>query len=77
MLRKVVLGSVGVATLIPVVGAATPIKDDPPNPQKPPLMKPSDLPIYETPHADYVEYVFIHFTDQYCKFPRFLKYNFK
>lgn len=57
MLRKVVLGSVGVATLIPAVGAATPIKDDPPSLQKPPLMKPSDLPVYETPHADYVEKV--------------------
>ncbi|KAF9409286.1 hypothetical protein HW555_011321 [Spodoptera exigua] len=57
MLRKVVLGSVGVATLIPVVGAATPIKDAPPNPQKPPPMKPSELPIYEAPHADYAEKV--------------------
>ncbi|PZC77657.1 uncharacterized protein LOC110376571 isoform X1 [Helicoverpa armigera] len=57
MLRKVVLGSVGLATFIPVVGAATPIKEDPPNVAKPPLMKPSDLPIYEAPHAEYAEKV--------------------
>lgn len=68
MLRKVVLGSVGVAALMPVVGAAVPLKDvvsstspikeDPAGPPKPPLMRPSDLPIYDAPHAAYAEYVF-------------------
>lgn len=60
MLRKLVLGTVGVAALVPVVGAATPIKDEPvlPNgPAKPPPMRPSELPIYEAPHAEYAEYV--------------------
>lgn len=57
MLRKVVLGSVGVVALMPVVGAASPIKEDPKDPAKPPPMKPSELPIYEAPHADYAEYV--------------------
>ncbi|KAJ8733717.1 hypothetical protein PYW07_014268 [Mythimna separata] len=55
MLRKVVLGSVGVATLIPAVGAAAPLKQDAADPQKPQPMKPSDLPIYEAPHAEYAE----------------------
>ncbi|CAB3221086.1 unnamed protein product [Arctia plantaginis] len=67
MLRKVVLGSVGVAALMPVVGAAvplkeavgstTPIKEELTGPTKPPPMRPSDLPIYDAPHAAYAEYV--------------------
>ncbi|XP_075980429.1 uncharacterized protein LOC142979416 isoform X2 [Anticarsia gemmatalis] len=60
MLRKVVLGSAGVAALIPVVGAATPIKDEPvtlAGPARPPPMRLSELPIYEAPHAEYAEYV--------------------
>lgn len=49
------LGSVGVATLIPAVGAAAPLKQDVADPQKPQPMKPSELPIYEAPHAEYAE----------------------
>ncbi|CAH0600195.1 unnamed protein product [Chrysodeixis includens] len=56
MFRKVVLGSVGVAALIPAIGAAAPIKEEP-KLDKPPPMKPSELPIYEAPHADYAEFV--------------------
>lgn len=66
MLRKVVLGSVGVATLIPAVGAATPLRQDPPDPNKPQPMKPSELPLYEAPHAEYAEYVFIHESFRSC-----------
>lgn len=60
MLRKVVLGSIGVAGLMPVVGAATVIKEESvtqDGPAKPPPMRPSDLPIYDAPHADYAEYL--------------------
>ncbi|XP_060810378.1 MICOS complex subunit MIC27 isoform X2 [Amyelois transitella] len=54
MLRKAVFGS-GLAALVPSVHAATPLKEEASGPAKPPLMKLSELPIYETPHADYVE----------------------
>lgn len=55
MLRKVVISSIGIATLVPVVGAATPLPEAPKAPGCPPPMKPSELPIYEAPHADYAE----------------------
>ncbi|KAJ0181440.1 hypothetical protein K1T71_003525 [Dendrolimus kikuchii] len=57
MLRKVIVGSFGAAALIPVVKAATPLANDSNGPAKPPPMRPSDLPIYEAPHADYIEYM--------------------
>ncbi|KAL0849787.1 hypothetical protein ABMA28_011734 [Loxostege sticticalis] len=56
MLRKVVVGS-GLLALVPAVKAASPVQDAPSGPAKPPPMRPSDLPIYEAPHADYGEYV--------------------
>ncbi|XP_026484516.1 uncharacterized protein LOC113392348 [Vanessa tameamea] len=55
MFRKVVFGS-GLVALVPVVKAATPIRSSN-DPALPPPMKPSDLPIYEAPHADYGEYI--------------------
>lgn len=55
MLRRVVIGSFGVAVLVPTVSAATPIPAEPKGPACPPLMKPSELPIYEAPHAEYGE----------------------
>ncbi|XP_030030936.2 uncharacterized protein LOC115447836 [Manduca sexta] len=57
MLRKVVLGSVGAAALIPTINAASPVMEKPSGPAKPPPMRPSELPIYEAPHADYGEYL--------------------
>lgn len=51
MIRKIFCTSPLMA-IIPVVKAATPLKDEP---QKPAPMRPSELPIYETPHADYSE----------------------
>lgn len=39
-------------TIFPKVEAAKP----PPVPEKPPPMKPSDLPLYKTPHVDYKEH---------------------
>ncbi|XP_045504570.1 MICOS complex subunit MIC27 [Colias croceus] len=54
MLRKVVIGSGLAAVLIPTVGAATPIPEAK-GPSPPPPMRPSELPIYEAPHADYAE----------------------
>lgn len=56
MLRKVVLGS-GLLALVPTVKAATPVSNEPSGPAKPPPMRPSDLPIYEAPHADYGEFI--------------------
>ncbi|CAG9110961.1 unnamed protein product [Plutella xylostella] len=57
MLRKLAVGSSLVA-LIPIVKAASPITSDAGSgPQKPPKMRPSELPIYDSPHADYAEYV--------------------
>lgn len=53
MLRKVVFGS-GLVSLVPTISAASPV---PGEPAKPPPMRPSDLPIYEAPHADYAEYI--------------------
>ncbi|XP_045453760.1 uncharacterized protein LOC123663063 [Melitaea cinxia] len=55
MIRKVVIGS-GLVALVPSVSAATPV---PPSdePVRPPPMKPSELPIYEAPHAEYGEYL--------------------
>lgn len=55
MIRKVVVGS-GLIALIPSVSAAIPVQDSI-EPKRPPPMKPSELPIYEAPHADYGEYV--------------------
>ncbi|XP_072935578.1 uncharacterized protein [Epargyreus clarus] len=55
MLRKVVIGS-GLVSLIPSIKAASPI-ETPNDPAKPPPMRPSELPIYEAPHADYGEYL--------------------
>ncbi|XP_053601230.1 MICOS complex subunit MIC27 isoform X2 [Plodia interpunctella] len=55
MLRKAVFGS-SLAAVVPVINAATPLKDVASGPSKPPPMKPSELPIYEAPHAEYVEY---------------------
>ncbi|CAH0722961.1 unnamed protein product, partial [Brenthis ino] len=55
MIRKVVVGS-GLIALIPSVSAATPVQDSI-EPKRPPLMKPSELPIYEAPHANYGEYL--------------------
>lgn len=55
MFRKVIVGSIGAAALIPVIKAASPIEEKNNEPAKPPLMRPSDLPIYEAPHADYIE----------------------
>ncbi|XP_059049189.1 MICOS complex subunit MIC27 [Achroia grisella] len=52
MLRKVVFGS-GLVALVPTVSAASPSQE----PAKPPPMRPSDLPIYEAPHADYGDYI--------------------
>lgn len=51
------MGSLGAAALIPSVIAATPTVDEPKAPPCPKPMKPSDLPIYEAPHAEYAEYV--------------------
>lgn len=56
MLRKVIVGSIGAAAVIPIVKAATPLSEELSEPAKPPLMRPSDLPIYEAPHAEYIEY---------------------
>lgn len=56
MLRKVVMGT-GLVALVPVVSAATPVKNDPDTPVRPPPMRPSDLPMYDAPHAEYGEYV--------------------
>ncbi|XP_049887878.1 uncharacterized protein LOC126382149 [Pectinophora gossypiella] len=53
MLRTVAIGS-GLVALVPVVRAAKPVDPDPSKP--PPLMKACDLPIYDSPHADYGEY---------------------
>lgn len=56
MLRRVVIGSFGVAAvLVPTVSAATPVPAEPQGPAYPPPMKPSELPIYEAPHAEYGE----------------------
>lgn len=54
MLRKVVIGS-GLVALVPTVKAATPVPAEPSGPEKPPPMRPSDLPIYEAPHSEYGE----------------------
>ncbi|XP_068628450.1 MICOS complex subunit MIC27 isoform X2 [Battus philenor] len=56
MFRKLALGS-GMIALIPTVSAATPVGEKPGEPVKPPPMKPSELPIYEAPHAEYGEYI--------------------
>ncbi|XP_047506832.1 MICOS complex subunit MIC27-like isoform X4 [Pieris napi] len=55
MLRKVVVGS-GLVVLIPSVNAASPIQEAK-EPQRPPPMKPSELPIYDAPHAEYGDLV--------------------
>ncbi|XP_026323986.1 uncharacterized protein LOC113233179 [Hyposmocoma kahamanoa] len=55
MIRKVVLGT-GLLAFVPQVRAATPV-DDQPEPHKPPPMRPSDLPYYDSPHAQYGEFV--------------------
>lgn len=57
MIRKVVLGS-GLLAFVPQVRAAIPV-DDQTEPHKPPPMKPSELPYYESPHAKYGEYVIL------------------
>ncbi|CAK1600279.1 unnamed protein product [Parnassius mnemosyne] len=56
MLRKVAMGS-GVIALIPTISAASPVQESPKEPLKPPPMRPSELPIYEAPHAEYGEYI--------------------
>lgn len=56
MFRKVVIVSPALG-LIPVVKAAVPVKSEP---QRPSPMRPSDLPVYEAPHADYAD----HLTDK-------------
>ncbi|KOB70420.1 hypothetical protein OBRU01_15176, partial [Operophtera brumata] len=53
MLRRVVIGSIGVAVLVPTVSAATPVPAESKGLACPPPMKPSELPIYEAPHAEY------------------------
>lgn len=55
MYRRIVFGS-GLVALVPTVSAATPVLESK-EPQCPPPMRPSELPIYESPHADYGEYV--------------------
>ncbi|XP_063372641.1 MICOS complex subunit MIC27 [Cydia amplana] len=55
MLRAVVLGS-GLVTMMPSVNAATPVKNEPNEPTRPAPMRPSELPIYEAPHAEYAEF---------------------
>ncbi|CAH2267812.1 jg5749 [Pararge aegeria aegeria] len=55
MLRKIVFGS-GLVALVPTINAATPVQESK-EPVRPPPMKPSELPIYEAPHADYAEYL--------------------
>ncbi|CAH3859612.1 unnamed protein product [Pieris brassicae] len=55
MLRKVVIGS-GLVALIPTVNAASPIQEAK-EPQRPPPMKPSELPLYDAPHAEYGDLV--------------------
>ncbi|KPJ17822.1 hypothetical protein RR48_06628 [Papilio machaon] len=57
MLRKVAIGTAGVIALVPTISAATPVQEKPGEPLKPPPMRPSDLPIYEAPHAEYGEYI--------------------
>lgn len=47
----------GLVALVPVVSAATPVKNEPDTPVRPPPMRPSDLPMYDAPHAEYGEYV--------------------
>ncbi|XP_023954735.2 MICOS complex subunit MIC27 [Bicyclus anynana] len=55
MIRKIVIGS-GMLALVPTIRAATPVQESK-EPTRPPPMKPSELPIYEAPHADYAEYL--------------------
>lgn len=69
MLRKVIVGS-SVLTMVPTVKAATPVSDSK-GPQKPPPMRSSDLPIYDTPHADYVEYVYVIYCIKTCEYNTF------
>ncbi|XP_021209059.1 uncharacterized protein LOC101737762 isoform X2 [Bombyx mori] len=57
MLRKVVMSSMGAIALVPVIKAAAPINEESNGPAKPPPMRVSELPLYETPHADYAEYL--------------------
>ncbi|CAK1548739.1 unnamed protein product [Leptosia nina] len=52
MLRTVVTAS-GLVAFVPTVSAATPTEE----PSRPPLMKPSELPIYEAPHAEYGDHL--------------------
>ncbi|KAI5635841.1 apolipoprotein O domain-containing protein [Phthorimaea operculella] len=54
MLRTVAIGTGVMVTLMPTVKAAIPVDKEP---QKPAPMKPSELPIYESPHADYAEFI--------------------
>lgn len=55
MIRKVVIGS-GFVAFLPTVNAATPVQESKEQDKAaPPPMKPSDLPIYEAPHAEYME----------------------
>ncbi|KAJ2944001.1 hypothetical protein O0L34_g8326 [Tuta absoluta] len=54
MLRSVAIGTGVMVNFIPTVKAATPVDKEP---SKPAPMKPSDLPIYESPHADYAAFI--------------------
>ncbi|CAG9576201.1 unnamed protein product [Danaus chrysippus] len=54
MLRKVVFGS-GLVAFLPTVNAATPVQESQEQDKAPPPMKPSDLLIYDAPHAEYME----------------------